>query len=136
MLNIKEVQKKIISTEGGEVRHFLKDTDDEFQGFGEIYFSKINKNIVRAWKYHEMMKMNLTVLKGSVLFVFFDEEKNEFREFILNEDSAKLLSVDTNIWYGFKGIDQDNLIVNFANIKHNESEMKRKDQSQIDYNWK
>ena len=38
---------KIIPVNGGDVLHGIKETDINFQGFGELYFSWIKKNIVR-----------------------------------------------------------------------------------------
>ena len=36
---------KKINTQGGDVLHALKSADEDFNGFGEIYFSRIGKNI-------------------------------------------------------------------------------------------
>ena len=61
---------KKISTNGGNVLHYLKSTDEGFNKFGEVYFSWINKNSIKAWKKHTKMTLNLVVPLGKVKFVF------------------------------------------------------------------
>ena len=60
----------IIEAESGTVLHALKKTDPEFKEFGEVYFSTVIKNAVKAWKLHQHMTLNLIVPVGSVLFCF------------------------------------------------------------------
>ena len=40
--------------------------------FGEIYFSTVNQNKIKAWKMHTKMKMNLIVPSGEIRFNFID----------------------------------------------------------------
>ena len=57
---------KKIDTNGGNVLHYLKSTDEGFNQFGEVYFSWINKNAIKAWKKHTKMTLNLVVPFGKV----------------------------------------------------------------------
>ena len=41
-----------IHDERGSVMHMLKATDPVFQNFGEIYFSGIYPDVVKAWHIH------------------------------------------------------------------------------------
>ena len=69
---------KRIKTEGGDVLHGLKSTELDYQGFGEVYFSLVEQNAIKAWKRHTKMTMNLVVPVGLVKFVFFDENSKKF----------------------------------------------------------
>ena len=41
-----------------------------------------------------------------------------------------------NIWFSFKGLSKkQNLVVNFANIKHDKNEAKKLDISRFLYDW-
>ena len=78
--NILVTSLKRIPTEGGDVMHVIKESDTGFNGFGEVYFSWIEQNVIRAWKYHQEMTMNLVVPIGEVKFVFhIKDQKNDFR---------------------------------------------------------
>ena len=48
----------------------LKQNDQGYKNFGEVYFSKINYEAVKAWKFHERMNLNLIVPIGNVSLYF------------------------------------------------------------------
>ncbi len=104
----------------------LEKNNKNFFGFGEIYSSNFNKDIIRAWKKHTKMFCNILVIKGSVKFVFFDNKFFLSKEIILNETSKKILLIKPNIWFGFKGLSENNSIINISNILHEENEIIRK----------
>ena len=62
---------RIIGVKGGDVLHAMKDTDDGFSGFGEAYFSSIEKGCIKGWKKHTNMTLNIVVPVGVIKFVFF-----------------------------------------------------------------
>ena len=81
-LNILEVNNnallltplKIIPVPGGDVLHAMKYSDKGFTGFGEAYFSTIEPGIIKAWKRHRKMTLNLIVPFGAIRFTveFFE----------------------------------------------------------------
>ena len=64
---------KIIQVPGGDVSHAMKISDPGFAGFGEVYFSNIEPGVVKAWKRHRQMTLNLVVSVGAIRFVMFDD---------------------------------------------------------------
>jgi len=127
---------KQIPTTGGDILHFLKKTDVGYNGFGETYFSWVEKGAIKAWKYHRCMTLNLVVPLGEVIFVFHKKNKNNYRTEIIGEDRYVRLTVPPKIWFGFQGRGVGkNLIMNFADIPHNPDEILRKSTSELDYNW-
>ena len=81
-------KNKIISVDGGNVLHGLKSTDVGYDGFGEAYFSLVDKDYIKAWKRHKEMRLNLVVPIGRIRFVLFDDrntaETPKFQEIILS----------------------------------------------------
>ena len=132
----------IISSNEGSVFHVLKKSNPFLNDFGEVYFSTVNYNSVKAWKMHKKMTLNLIVPKGEVLFCFFVSRRNSktfncFFEIILSKKNYKLLTVSPNIWFGFKGLSKKtNLICNIADIEHDDNEILRKNIDEINFNWK
>jgi len=128
---------KKISLDGGNVLHAIKKTDPGFVNFGEAYFSMINFNVVKAWKLHQSMTLNLVVPIGTVLFVFFLPDENIFKEIVIGEDNYQRINVPPGIWFGFKGLhESDSLIMNIADIEHNPDEVSRKTIDEFKYKWK
>ena len=127
---------KIIDNDKGKVMHALKRSESSFDEFGEIYFSKIEYNSVKAWKKHKNMIMNLVVPVGSVKFVFYNEQNKDFEEITLGPNNYSRITVLPNIWFGFQGLFKgNNLVMNLSNIEHDPSEVRRKELSEIDYKW-
>ena len=124
-----------IPVSGGDVLHAMKKSDNGFTGFGESYFSQIESNVVKAWKKHLKMTLNLIVPFGRVRFVFMVND-GLFREEIIGDGNYVRLTIPPGIWFGFKGdYENTSLILNIANIEHSPEEIERKDISKIKYNW-
>lgn len=134
---------KIISGEKGSVMHALKSFEDDFQGFGEAYFSTIDHNCVKGWKKHTVMISNLIVPVGEILFVFYDDREGskthgQFQEIFLSPSNYQRLNVQPGIWMAFKGIGKElNLLLNISSTPHDPNECQVLDlaNSQMNYNF-
>lgn len=133
--------QKIINTVGGNVLHVIKNQDKTFSGFGEAYFSLVNNGVVKGWKRHTKMIMNLVVPIGEIQFVIFDDRKNSktyknYQEIILSIDNYCRLTVPPMLWIAFKGKgDQMNILLNVANIQHSTDEVENKSLESIPFVW-
>ena len=129
----------IIKTQGGNVMHAIKASDDGYSGFGEAYFSQINKGSVKAWKRHKIMTLNLVVPVGKIRFVLFDDRivsDVQFQEITISNDNYCRLTVPPMVWMGFQGFsDNGSLLLNVADIEHDPHEVDRKYINQINFNW-
>ena len=61
-MKIKKTNLKIISSQEGSVMHSLRESEKDFYGFGESYFSTVEHNAIKAWKRHTKMTLNLYIL--------------------------------------------------------------------------
>ena len=71
-----KTELSIIDGDAGSVFHGIKKHDKGFKEFGEVYFSTVIKDSIKAWKLHKQMTLNLIVPVGSVLFCFVDVREN------------------------------------------------------------
>ena len=128
---------KRIPTVGGDVLHALKNSDNGFNGFGEVYFSWVEHGAIKAWKCHQHMTLNLVVPLGEVSFVFhIKDQENCFRTENIGEEKYVRLTVPPGIWFGFQGRGSgQSLLMNLADMAHDPCEMLRKKPSEIVYNW-
>ena len=131
----------IITAENGSVMHGLKNGEDGFLDFGEVYFSTVYPGALKAWKMHQKMTLNLVVPVGKVLFCFLDvrdqsETLNETFKIVLSQDPYFRLTIPPGIWFGFKGLDAGlNLVANVADIPHDPDEVLRKEIGEIEMDW-
>ena len=113
--------------EEGDVLHALKESDNEFNGFKEAYFSTIKSNKIKAWKRHFKMTMNLIVPVGKVQFNFYDRRKIILSNIIVGEENYSRITVPPMIWFGFKGVSLNtSYILNISNEIHDPLEVDRK----------
>ena len=123
--------------DAGDVLHGIKIDDTGYNRFGEVYFSFVKKNAVKAWKLHRKMTLNLIVPIGNVRFVFINPTYPEQNRIIeIGEKNYSRITVPPNIWFGFQGIsDGHNMVVNVADIKHNPTESEKRQMDYFNYKW-
>ena len=131
----------IITAENGVIMHAMKNFDNGFVDFGEVYFSTVEQDSIKAWTLHKKMILNLIVPVGKVLFCFLDAREksttyNKLFKIILSKNPYFRLTVPPDIWFGFKGLhDGLNMITNIASIPHDPGEMVRKEIDEIKMDW-
>ena len=132
---------KTIDVTGGDVRHAMKKSDPGYNGFGEAYFSIVESGVVKAWKRHKIMTLNLVVCSGKVRFVIYDDRQNldrnnVFQEVVLSSENYFRLTVPPMVWMGFQGIGGNtNMLLNIVDIEHSSEELDRLSLNEINFNW-
>jgi dTDP-4-dehydrorhamnose 3,5-epimerase len=126
---------KQIHNPKGDIFHAIKKSDNGFCGFGEAYFSKINTGIIKGWKKHSRMTLNLLVPLGEIEFVVYNEEQNDFFQVCISPNNYYRLTIMPGLWLAFRGLGEVNMLLNLASIEHEASESINKDINEIEYVW-
>jgi dTDP-4-dehydrorhamnose 3,5-epimerase len=132
---------KEIVTPGGNVLHAMRGNDPGYAGFGEAYFSKIVPTVIKPWKRHRQMTLNLVVPVGSIRFVLYDDRPGSFtterfQEVVISPQNYCRLTVPPMLWMAFQGVgDLGGLLLNIANIPHSPDESDRKLLDDIVFDW-
>ena len=133
---------KIIEVDDGNIFHALRASDMGFRGFGEAYFSQIHGGVIKPWKRHLKMTLNLVVIEGVIRFVVHDDriDSETFgctKEYRLGvAENYSRLTIPPMLWMAFEGINQgSNLLLNIANIEHNPMESERITLDSINFSW-
>lgn len=130
--------------EQGTVSRMLRVTDPWFSKFGEVYFSSVPRGVVKDWRLHTRLTMNLAVPIGRVRFVLFDQRSGSashgnLMEVDLGDDDYRLLTVPNGIWMslGSRG-DEFALVANCATEVHDPAESQRRaiDDPPTHYEWR
>lgn len=119
----------------GDIYHAMKKSDDGFDGFGEAYFSTVHKNSIKGWKKHKDMTLNLLVPIGEIEFVVYDEDLKEFFSVKISQNNYQRLTIKPNLWLAFKGIDENNMLLNLTSIEHDPNESENMELTSIQYEW-
>mgnify|MGYP000073548186 FL=1 len=119
----------------GYVFHAMKKSDIGFDGFGEAYFSTVNKNDIKGWKKHTEMTLNLVVPVGKMEFVIYNDKNHNFFNVTISQDNYQRLTISPGFWLAFRGLDEKNILLNIASIEHDPSESESIDLDKIIYDW-
>ena len=82
---VKIIPKQQIIDERGKIMHMMRNDDENFTQFGEIYFSYSHPNTVKAWHLHKKMTVNYVCVVGKIKLVLFDDRSNSITKNVLQE---------------------------------------------------
>lgn len=134
-MNIKIKELKIISDKRGSVRKMISSQDPEFTKFGEIYFSTIKKDVVKAWMKNKTATTNYTLIQGSVKLVLVENE--EIKEIHLDSKEGKLITISPGIWRGIENTGQtEAIIADLMDRPYDEKDLERKNPEELTEIWK
>lgn len=135
---------KKIPDERGSIFKMQESSDNEFKGFGEIYFSTIYPGVVKGWHLHENAILNYAVIKGTIKLVLYDTRidsvtNGELQEIFIGEQNYCMVQIPCMVWNGFKCVGTETAIVaDLVNIPHDIDNMQRMDPHNNDiikYDW-
>jgi dTDP-4-dehydrorhamnose 3,5-epimerase len=137
------INKNQIVDDRGMILHMLRVDDKNYKKFGEIYFSTVNPNKIKAWHFHKLMTLNYAVVHGSIKLVLYDDRdesktKGTIQEIILSNENHYLVSIPPKIWNGFCSSDNKHAILaNCSDIPHDKEEIIRLpfDDPKFPYKW-
>jgi dTDP-4-dehydrorhamnose 3,5-epimerase-like enzyme len=122
---------KILKNKKGNLLKIFNGKDK----LGDCYISYVNKNKIKAWRYHKLSEQRIFLLSGKCKVVVISKKKNN--TYILTENKKKLLIIPKKSWYGFQNIGKDKVkLLNIINIKYSEKEIERKNIQDFNYDWK
>ena len=141
---VKITSLKRIDDERGSVLTMLRSDFSVFKSFGEIYFSTIYHNAIKAWHFHKLMTLNYVTVHGSIKLVLYDDRegsttKGKVQEIMLSNKNPYLVSIPPKIWNGFcSANNEDAILANCSDIPHDKDEIVRLpiDDPKFPYKWK
>ncbi len=142
-VSIKTLKK--IPDERGSIMHMLRCDDENFEKFGEVYFSTAYPGVIKGWHEHKEQIQNYAVIQGMIKLVLFDNRKKSktyknLIEIFMGDLNYVLVRIPTGVISGYKCIgDKTAIVANCATIPHVASgEMIRYDpisNDLIPYKW-
>ncbi|MBN1572485.1 MAG: dTDP-4-dehydrorhamnose 3,5-epimerase family protein [Deltaproteobacteria bacterium] len=113
-VKIKEL--KVIPDERGRLMEILRSDDEIFEKFGQVYLTAAYPGVVKAWHYHKLQTDHMTVVKGMMKVVLFDDRegsktKGEVMEIFMGEHNQLLVKIPPGVYHGFKCISETEAVV-------------------------
>lgn len=106
---VKVKRLKVISDERGFLMEMLRDDDEFFQKFGQVYLSVVYPGVVKGWHYHRKQTDHFVFVKGMAKVALYDMRedsptKGEVNEFFMGEQNPILLVIPPLVLHGMKGV--------------------------------
>ena len=110
-------------------------------GFGEDYFSWVDKGAIKGWKRHNDITLNLVVPLGKIGFTIFDDRlasasKGAFNRVDAGAANYIRLTVPPGVWVAFQGLGEQNMLLNVIPVEHDPCESDNLPLEAISYPWK
>ena len=103
---------RILETEAGYVRRFIRKGDIGVVEPEEVYFSEIRPGIVRGWYSNKLSVANLCVVQGEVRFLIKQETEGLTHGPIsLTPTENARLTIQPRCWYAFKAYGKGNAVI-------------------------
>jgi len=109
-------QLKRIPDERGRLMEILRNDDDMYTTFGQVYMTTTYPTVVKAWHYHRKQDDHIVCVKGMLKLVLYDSRESsptygEVNEFFIGDYNPLLVKVPKMIYHGWKCISEEEAIV-------------------------
>jgi len=146
MINGVQIKKlNQIPDERGRLMELIRNDDDIFIKFGQVYLTTAYPGVVKAWHYHKKQTDFFAAVYGMMKVVLYDsrvksQTKGEVNEFFMGVHNPILLQIPPLVYHGFKCISEhESIIINCPTEPYNRKEPDEyrlpADTPEIPYDW-
>ncbi len=104
---VKVKRLKVIPDDRGRLMEILREDEEIFKRFGQVYMTTALPGIVKAWHYHKKQTDNFTCVHGKMRLALYDGRPGsktfkEINEFIVSLEEPVLVQIPPLVYHGFK----------------------------------
>jgi len=142
---VKLKKLRVIPDERGWLMEILRNDDEVFEKFGQVYMTTAYPGVVKGWHYHKGQTDNFTCIKGMMKVVLYDGREDSpsykrINEFFIGEKNPLLISVPPYVFHGFKAIGAEaayflNVPTHIYNYEEPDEFRAKPDDPEIGYDW-
>lgn len=112
----------------GYLMEILRDDDDLFVKFGQVYLSVHSPGVVTAWHAHRMQYDNFCIVKGNAKIGMYDDRpdsptRGQTQVVVAGEWNPVLVQVPPMVWHGYVALgNEPAYIINVPSEHYNRTE--------------
>jgi dTDP-4-dehydrorhamnose 3,5-epimerase len=116
---------KVIPDERGHLMEILRNDEDIFRQFGQVYLTTTYPGVVKAWHFHKVQDDFITCVKGQLKLVLYDDRegsatRGQINEFFIGDFNPLLVKVPKMVYHGWKCVSlEEALVVNVPTEPYN-----------------
>jgi len=109
-LKVKAV--KVLCDERGRLGEIIRNDDELFVKFGQVYFTTTYPGVVKAWHWHKKQFDSFYVAKGTIKVGLYDNREDSktkgcVNQIYMSEHSPAVLRIPPGICHGWMCVSQD-----------------------------
>ncbi|MFA6410185.1 MAG: dTDP-4-dehydrorhamnose 3,5-epimerase family protein [Candidatus Buchananbacteria bacterium] len=113
---VKIKKLKVMPDDRGFLMEMMRNDDEIFEKFGQIYMTGVKRGVAKGWHYHKIQNDHFVCVLGKALVVLYDARKDsptfgQVQEFFLSEPKLEgeqiLLKIPKGVYHGFTAVDCD-----------------------------
>jgi dTDP-4-dehydrorhamnose 3,5-epimerase len=143
---VKTKKLRVMPDERGRLMEILRNDDELFLQFGQVYMTTTYPGVVKAWHLHKEQTDNLACVKGMIKLALYDarEQSPTFKQvdqFYLGLHNPLLVQIPKGIYHGWMCVSPDEAII--VNIPTESYNYETPDEFRLDphdndipYDWK
>jgi len=142
---VKTKKLKVILDERGRLMEMLRNDDELFIKFGQVYLTTAYPGVIKAWHYHKIQTDHFVVVHGIMKIVLYDGRKDsptfgQIDEYFAGVHNPVLIQIPPMVMHGFKCISEHEAIVincptELYNYESPDEYRIDPRSSEISYNW-
>lgn len=109
---VKVKATKVLPDERGRLGEILRNDDEIFEKFGQVYFTTTYPGIVKAWHWHKKQSDYFYVPKGSIKVGLYDNREGSktkgcVNQIYMSEHIPAILRIPPGVCHGWMAIGQE-----------------------------
>jgi len=143
---VKIKKLRVIPDQRGRLMEILRNDEDLFQKFGQVYMTTTYPGVVKAWHKHEKQADNIACVAGMIRMAIYDGRPGsptfkEIDEFYLGVHNPLLVQVPSGVYHGWMAVSPEEAVI--VNIPTEAYDREHPDEQRLDphendipYLWK
>lgn len=137
-------QLRVIPDERGRLMEILREDDQVFERFGQVYLTTALPGVIKAWHAHQHQADCFTCVHGAIRLVLYDDRDDSptrgvLQEFEIGEDEPWLVRIPPRVWHGFQCLSENEaLVINVVTRPYDHAEpdeLRRPTYGDIPFDW-
>jgi dTDP-4-dehydrorhamnose 3,5-epimerase len=109
---VKTKKLRVIPDERGRLMEILRQDDDLYEQFGQVYMTTTLPGVVKAWHKHEKQTDNIACIHGTIKLALYDGREDsktykEINQFYIGIHNPMLVQVPRGVYHGWMCVSQE-----------------------------
>jgi dTDP-4-dehydrorhamnose 3,5-epimerase len=143
---VKIKKLKVIPDERGRLMEILRNDDELFFQFGQVYVTTTYPGVVKAWHMHKKQIDNVACIQGMIKLALYDPRENsssfkQVNQFYIGVHNPLLVQIPQGIYHGWMCVSEEEAII--VNLPTEVYDYKQPDEHRLDphdndipYDWR